>query len=155
MRLAPASLLSALLAAVALTGCGGAAPPGAGPTTAAAPPPPPPTELVVDVWPEGVGHGTAARRRLRCSPPAGEAPDPVAACRLLERDGRRLLAPLAPGSICTAIYGGADVARVRGVLEGRPVDASFRRSDGCEIARWDALEVLLGRGRGVGGPVDG
>ncbi len=48
------------------------------------------------------------------------------------------------GTACTQIYGGPAVARVHGELRGKPVDARFERSNGCEIERWDRNRVLLG-----------
>jgi hypothetical protein len=44
---------------------------------------------------------------------------------------------------CTQIYGGPEVARVTGRFRGNRIWAEFRRSDGCEIARWERLRPLL------------
>jgi hypothetical protein len=41
------------------------------------------------------------------------------------------------------VYGGPQVAEVRGTWDGVDVDARFQRTDGCEIARWDRLAPLL------------
>jgi hypothetical protein len=41
------------------------------------------------------------------------------------------------------VYGGPATARVTGMWQGRGVDASFERTDGCEIARWNALVPAL------------
>jgi hypothetical protein len=40
---------------------------------------------------------------------------------------------------CTQIYGGDQVA----TIEGDGTRAMFNRSDGCQIARWDALAPVL------------
>jgi hypothetical protein len=40
-------------------------------------------------------------------------------------------------------YGGPATARVTGWWAGRPVDATFDRSNGCEIERWDRFVPLL------------
>lgn len=40
---------------------------------------------------------------------------------------------------CTEIYGGPPTATITRVVEGGEVDASFNRSGGCEIDRWDTL----------------
>jgi hypothetical protein len=48
-----------------------------------------------------------------------------------------------PGSICTEIYGGPQVALVTGILAGRRIWARFQRRDGCEIARWNRLAPWL------------
>ncbi|MGA9762584.1 MAG: hypothetical protein WBQ14_09185 [Gaiellaceae bacterium] len=50
------------------------------------------------------------------------------------------------GTACTQIYGGPQVAHVRGRLAGRPIDADFSRNDGCQIARWDRLGFLFQSG---------
>jgi hypothetical protein len=44
---------------------------------------------------------------------------------------------------CTEIYGGPATARVRGTLQGKPVDARFSRTNGCEIARWERNRALF------------
>lgn len=83
---------------------------------------------------------------LSCDPAGGTHPDPAAACAALAR----VTDPFAPtpaNRACTDIYGGPAVARVSGTYRGQPVDTRFTRTDGCEIARWDAL------GDAVFGPV--
>ena len=40
------------------------------------------------------------------------------------------------------IFGGPDKATVKGTLDGAAVDATFTRSNGCEIARWDRMTAL-------------
>ena len=49
-----------------------------------------------------------------------------------------------PGNVaCTQQYGGPEKATVKGTFKGEPVDATFSRENGCEIARWqDAAPVL-------------
>ena len=51
-------------------------------------------------------------------------------------------APTPAGQACTMIFGGADKATVKGTLDGAAVDATFTRSNGCEIARWDRMTAL-------------
>jgi hypothetical protein len=46
---------------------------------------------------------------------------------------------------CTQIYGGDERAHVTGTLEGRPVDVTVARRDGCGMADYDALFAALGR----------
>jgi hypothetical protein len=49
-----------------------------------------------------------------------------------------------PGDVaCTQLYGGPETAQVTGTLRGEPIDATFSRSDGCEITRWDQVSKLL------------
>jgi hypothetical protein len=64
------------------------------------------------------------------------------ACELLDKEGAMLFAPVARDSACTEIFGGEDVVRVEGTVDGEPVDAILNRSNGCEIARFDAAEPL-------------
>ncbi|WP_026529932.1 hypothetical protein [Haematomicrobium sanguinis] len=51
-----------------------------------------------------------------------------------------------PNVNCTTQYGGPSVAVVVGTYNGKTVDQTFSRGDGCEIAKWNALEPLLGKG---------
>jgi hypothetical protein len=83
---------------------------------------------------------------LRCNPPRGTAPRPTSACRRLRSAGRALFAPTPPGTACTQIYGGPQVALVTGTLSGRRVWARFARRDGCETERWNRIAFLLPAG---------
>jgi hypothetical protein len=123
------SWLSALLAATLLSACG------AGDEQRAASAPADTTRLTVEV----TGTGAAAKRiELRCG-----------ATRPCERAGidklETLADPDAPARACTEQYGGPETARMRGTLEGDPVDVTVTRSDGCGIADYEALFVALGR----------
>jgi hypothetical protein len=40
-------------------------------------------------------------------------------------------------------YGGPATARITGTWHGRPVDATYKRTDGCEISRWQGLVPVL------------
>ncbi|MFD7301875.1 SSI family serine proteinase inhibitor [Streptomyces pharetrae] len=103
------------------------------------------------------GGGADGTFELDCHPSRGSHPDPAGACRALDRNnlwGRDVFGPAAGGAVCTMQYGGTATARVTGTWAGRPVDAAFDRSNGCEIDRWDRLVPLLPavseeRGRGV------
>jgi hypothetical protein len=44
---------------------------------------------------------------------------------------------------CTQQYGGPETATVTGTFQGKPVDAKFSRTDGCEISRWNEASKLL------------
>lgn len=93
----------------------------------------PRTDLRIEVRPRGP-EGRVRRDRLRC-PGDGRC----------DRLDPRAFAPV-PGDVaCTEIYGGPATGRVTGRVNGRPIDATFSRVNGCEIARWDRLEWLLGR----------
>ena len=45
--------------------------------------------------------------------------------------------------MCTQIYGGPEQARVTGTIDGKKVDRRFTRTNGCEIADFDAAKGLL------------
>jgi Subtilisin inhibitor-like len=97
------------------------------------------TELTISVQPQGAG-GPAREWTLRCDPAGGTLPRAQEACSQLTAEA---LEPLAPGTVCTQIYGGPQKARVRGRIDGSPVDARFSRTNGCEIHRWDTLRFLF------------
>jgi hypothetical protein len=124
-------LAIATACALALSACGDES---EGPPEAASPA----AELTVTVRPKGPG-GPVRERRVECDRLGPGAEEP--ACRRLTA---HRLAPVPRNMPCTAIYGGPDVARVRGTLRGEPVDARFSLEDGCEIARWDRNRSLLG-----------
>ncbi|MFF2997509.1 SSI family serine proteinase inhibitor [Streptomyces sp. NPDC057950] len=93
-----------------------------------------------------VGDTGGRTYELRCHPAGGSHPTPEQACEALDRRttwGKDPFAPVAPGTLCTMLYGGPATAHVTGTWAGRPVDARFDRADGCQIARWDALVPLL------------
>ncbi|MFF0200969.1 SSI family serine proteinase inhibitor [Streptomyces sp. NPDC005017] len=93
------------------------------------------------------GPERAARTyELDCHPGRGSHPDPAAACAALDRNthwGEDPFAPVPGDSFCTMLYGGPATAHVTGTWAGRPVDARFDRSNGCEIERWDRFVPLL------------
>lgn len=103
-----------------------------------------PDQLTVSVTDSGTGNdGTV---ELDCAPAGGSHPDPGAACAKLdeiEADGRDPFAPVPKGSFCTMQYGGDATAHITGTWHGRPVDATYRLSDGCEISRWRQLVPVL------------
>ena len=100
------------------------------------------TELRITAWPEGPGGEGTLTWRLRCGPAGGTLPRPAAACRALAAL-ERPFAPVPKDVGCTQIYGGPQVARVTGTFRGRRTWATFKRSDGCEIARWNRVRFLF------------
>jgi Subtilisin inhibitor-like len=126
---------SALAAALLLPACGaeGGAEAGA--------PPPPAIELQVEFFPEGPGTGGESAT-LTCDPVGGTHPRREEACAALDTNADSL-APVPGDAVCTQIYGGDQTATVTGVVRGEEVDASFNRTNGCEIARWEAVAPLL------------
>ena len=92
------------------------------------------------------GTGRDGTFELHCHPAGGSHPDARAACEQLDRKTSWGMSPFAPadeGGLCTMQYGGPATAHVTGTWAGRPVDATYQRDDGCEIARWDALVPVL------------
>ncbi|MFG2876234.1 SSI family serine proteinase inhibitor [Streptomyces sp. NPDC048337] len=88
--------------------------------------------------------------QLECDPVGGDHPQRERACARLDqlaREGKDPFAAVAPDQICTTQDGGPATARISGSWRGRTVDATFRRTNGCEISRWDKLEPLLPSGR--------
>ncbi len=101
----------------------------------------PSADLRITVWPKG-RSGPAQSWTLRCGPAGGTLPGRATACRrLLALESP--FAPTPPDAVCTQLYGGPQVATVRGTLRGRAVKATFARRDGCEIARWNRVRFLL------------
>jgi hypothetical protein len=91
------------------------------------------------------GDGTVSTWRLTCDPEGGNHPDPAAACAALARSGATALPAVSPGKMCTQIFGGPQTALVTGTWRGQEWNSRLGRSDGCQIARWDALEGLVPR----------
>ncbi|HEY8192414.1 MAG TPA: SSI family serine proteinase inhibitor [Gaiellaceae bacterium] len=117
-----------------LTGCGGDDGGDATPSQS-------PTELEITVWPSG-RSGDKKEATLSCSPAGGTLDHPEDACRRLETMDRPFIRPAGP-LVCTEIYGGPAVAEILGTFDGTEVNATFARSDGCEIALWDRHQFLF------------
>ncbi|MEV8052372.1 SSI family serine proteinase inhibitor [Streptomyces bacillaris] len=105
------------------------------------------TRLTVTVERSGVA-GADGTFELTCGPTGGTHPERQGACdRLAEVGGTRawqdLFRPAPEGTMCTMIYGGDASARIVGTWEGRRVDTTVTRGDGCEIARWNNLVPVL------------
>ncbi|MER7045196.1 SSI family serine proteinase inhibitor [Streptomyces jumonjinensis] len=89
---------------------------------------------------------TDGRYELECDPAGGTHPAAESACARLDqlaREGENPFAPVPADRMCTQQSGGPATARVTGTWHGRPVDATFTRSDGCEISRWQTMEPVL------------
>ena len=100
-----------------------------------------PTVLMIEVRDEPGAQ--PSKHTLTCRPTGGDHPHAGAACRRLNHLPGDPFQPVPPGSVCTMIYGGPQRATVRGIVHGKPVAAWFDRTNGCEIARWDALVPVL------------
>ncbi|MBT2369537.1 hypothetical protein J7E88_30765 [Streptomyces sp. ISL-10] len=89
---------------------------------------------------------TDGRYELKCRPAGGTHPSARSACDRLDelaRENHDPFAPVPEGQMCTQQFGGPATARVTGTWQGRRVDATFTRSDGCQISRWQMLEPVL------------
>ncbi|MFK0255327.1 SSI family serine proteinase inhibitor [Streptomyces sp. NPDC090445] len=87
---------------------------------------------------------------LECHPVAGDHPRAEQACARLDgfaRAGENPFAEEPRRQMCTQQDGGPARAHITGTWQGRKVNASFRRTNGCEIARWRNLEPVLPAGR--------
>ena len=102
----------------------------------------PSANLTVTIWPLGQSRHSHLWT-LRCDPAGGTLPRAVPACRRLSALAGDLFVPTPPDTVCTQIYGGPQVARVRGSFRGRRILAIFTRRDGCAISRWNRVAFLF------------
>jgi len=100
----------------------------------------PTTELLITVTSDS--GATPTSWTLTCDPAGGTHPAPEGACRALDA-ARDPFAPVPADLLCTQVYGGPETAKVTGTWRGERVAATYKRTDGCEIARWDALAAVL------------
>jgi hypothetical protein len=111
-----------VLCATVIAGCGEDDEPAATPAGSVA-------DLTVEVDP---GGKTAT---VKCDAPED--------CPEIDALNAKVFEPT-PGDVaCTQQYGGPEKATVKGTFKGEPVDASFSRENGCEIARWQDAAPLL------------
>jgi Subtilisin inhibitor-like len=101
------------------------------------------TALKIAYWPRGQESGGGTSWTLRCDPARGTLARPGVACQKLGAGGRKLFAPVPRSVACTQIYGGPDVARVIGIVDGRRVWAKFNLTNGCHIERWNRFSPWL------------
>jgi hypothetical protein len=122
--------------ALALAGCGGQNTPAAAPTTPASG-----TSLTVTAWPNGTADESLTWT-LTCHPTGGSHPDPETACAVLDAVELPFRTVIERAG-CEEIRGGDEVVRVEGTLRGKPVDATFRRTDLCAMDAWDRVEGIF------------
>ncbi|MFD6873241.1 MULTISPECIES: SSI family serine proteinase inhibitor [unclassified Streptomyces] len=140
LRLAAFAVTSALAAAVA-----GPLPPLTSLPVARLLSAPEPDHLTIAVSETG-NRFLDGEYRLECDPVAGNHPEAKKACARLDelaRQGKNPFAPEPKRQICTFQDGGPATARVTGTWRGEKVDSTFRRQNGCDIARWNDLEPVL------------
>jgi hypothetical protein len=117
-------LLILLLAALALAGCGD------------------------DAEQEAATPGEATRLRVQVTE-AGPKPVEMQLVCSGRCDIEQLRSAIAGAQdderACTLQYGGPEQAHVTGTVDGKPVDVTFDRADGCGIADYEALFAAFGR----------
>ncbi len=124
-----------IVALLVLSGCGGDSGAASDPTE-----PLPASSLEITVSSDIDAEGTTWS--LTCDPAGGTHPSPEAACGVLDETADPF-APLSDDMACTQIYGGPETATITGTWDGEDVSATYNRTNGCEIARWDALAAVL------------
>ena len=120
------------IAVVALAGCGSDDP------NPSAPGQDQLAQLVITVDDDGEGGAAARELELTCAEPTDST-----ACGAVAGVSARDLAPTPSDTACTQLFGGPETATIKGQIRGEDVDATFSRSDGCEIERWKRVEPLL------------
>ena len=109
----------------------------------------PASSLVVRVT---AAHGATPHRwTLTCGPDGGTHPDAQAACAALAAV-RHPFAQVAAGVMCPMIASGPQTATITGTWQGQKVSARYSRVNGCQTARWNKLEKVLGQVN-PGGPM--
>jgi hypothetical protein len=101
------------------------------------------TSLRITYWKDSAKPAATVTWTLRCAPARGTLPRPAQACARLSTGGAKRFAPLPKNIVCTEIYGGPQRARVVGTVSGRRVWATFTRTNGCHIDRWQRLSPWL------------
>jgi hypothetical protein len=101
------------------------------------------TTLRITYWVDSAAPTNSWTWTVRCNPAGGTLRRPVRACARLASGGAKLFAPLPQNAVCTEIYGGPQKARVVGTVSGRRVHATFTRTNGCEISRWQRISPWL------------
>lgn len=84
------------------------------------------------------GTGEPRRAQVACA-----SADDSETCGAVDALDPSVLEPLDPGRACTQQFGGPETVRITGTLRGEPVDASFDRTNGCEISRYDQVQPIL------------
>lgn len=123
----------ALLAAAALAGCGSDEGTQAAGTSGEL------ANLTVTVDGDGTkGAEKPKELKLDCAKPTDSQ-----ACGAAAGVSAADLRATGGDTACTQIYGGPEEATIKGTIRGEDVDATFTRTDGCEISRWDRVKALL------------
>ncbi|MCO6007404.1 SSI family serine proteinase inhibitor [Actinoallomurus purpureus] len=167
-RLGPAAVaIPGIVAALALGGCkngdgSATASPSEGSTTPTSSSPGTPAPTTSPTAPGQTGSAAKTRLNiterasqtsqpktwtLTCDPVGGDLPKAKEACAALAAAaaaGKDPFAPTPKDQMCTQIYGGPETATVTGTWNGKKIDTTFSRRNGCEIKRWATAGLLLG-----------
>jgi hypothetical protein len=81
--------------------------------------------------------------KLSCEPASGDHPKAEQACATLSMV-KEPFKPTPPGQMCTKIYGGPEIATVKGTWRNERINTKFTRADGCELRRWSNVAPLFG-----------
>ncbi|WP_053226057.1 hypothetical protein [Solirubrobacter soli] len=123
----------ALVLAAALAGCGSDEPSQAGGPTGEL------ANLTVTVDRDGGKGGQEPQvLELKCAKPTDSQ-----ACGAAAGISAADIRPTDGNVACTQIYGGPEEATIKGTIRGEEINATFSRTDGCEIERWDRVKALL------------
>ena len=130
-RLPVRRALLGLVALAALSACGSGDGDSDKPSTT------PETSLTITVL---VDEGATPKvMKLACNPDGGDHPQPAQACAALDEAGAKIFKPVPKDQVCSMLYGGPQTATVTGTYKGKAVDATFKRTNGCETDRWEKL----------------
>ncbi|NED49862.1 hypothetical protein G3I24_02895, partial [Micromonospora aurantiaca] len=80
---------------------------------------------------------------LTCDPPGGTHPKAADACAALTKT-EDPFKPVPKDQMCTKIYGGPEIATVKGTWHTKQIDTKFTRQDGCQLHRWTEVAPVFG-----------
>lgn len=110
-------------------------------TTSVQPSGTPADSLTVEV--KASKEAPAKTWKLTCEPPGGTHPKAADACAALTKT-KEPFKPVPKDQICTKIYGGPEIATVKGTWQGKEINTEFTRADGCQLHRWSEVGPLFG-----------
>ena len=99
--------------------------------------------MTITFWADEQIPSKFERWTLRCNPVGGTLPTRNRACAKLLPMTAGAFARVPDDAICTQIYGGPQKAVVKGTIGSSRIWSSFRRRNGCEIARWARFSPWL------------
>ena len=76
---------------------------------------------------------------LRCN---GDS-EVAEACAALDEIAPGVFDPVDKDQACTMMYGGPQTLTIKGTYENKAVSATYNRTNGCEIARWESIQPVL------------